>query len=187
MRKGLILGAIIVGVILVFYLSFAGYYNRFVAMDEEINQRWAQVESQLLRRNDLIPSLVESVKGFMGHEREIFEKIAEARTRYAGAQTIPEKIKASNDLGSALARLLVIVENYPVLKTNETFIRLMDELAGTENRIAVERMRYNEAVQRYNTAIRRFPANLIAGIFGFTLAAYFEVPPEAQVVPEVKF
>lgn len=188
MRKGLwvTLGVLVIVGIAVYSL-FAGTYNRFVTQQEELKQRWAQVDSQLQRRNDLIPNLVETVKGFAGQELTVFREIAEARTKYGGAVQISDKIAAANELGSALARLLVIVENYPTLKSDQTFIRLMDELAGTENRLAVERMRYNEAVQSYNANIRRFPNNFLAQLYGFDPAAYYEVPPEAKVVPKVTF
>lgn len=169
------------------YSLFAGTYNQFVTQQEEIRQRWAQVDNQLQRRNDLIPNLVETVRGFAGQELTIFREIAEARTKYGGAVQISDKIAAANELGSALARLLVIVENYPTLKSDQTFIRLMDELVGTENRLTVERMRYNEAVQSYNTNVRRFPNNFLAQLYGFQMAAYYEVPPEAKVAPTVTF
>ena len=182
---------ITVGVLVVLgiaaYSLFAGTYNQFVTQQEEIRQRWAQVDNQLQRRSDLIPNLVETVRGFAGQELTIFREIAEARTKYGGAVQISDKIAAANELGSTLARLLVIVENYPTLKSDQTFIRLMDELAGTENRLAVERMRYNEAVQAYNANIRRFPNNFLAQLYGFQPAPYYEVPPEAKVVPTVTF
>ncbi|MBW1799047.1 MAG: LemA family protein, partial [Deltaproteobacteria bacterium] len=146
-----------------------------------------QVENQLQRRYDLIPNYVETVKGYAAHEKEVFIKVTEARSRVAGATSIGDKIGANNQLSSALARLLVVVERYPELKANTNFIRLQDELAGTENRIAVERRRYNEAVKVFNIKVRRFPTNMIAGMFGFEKAAFFEVPKERQEVPKVKF
>lgn len=163
-------------------------YNRFVSQEEAIKTQWAQVENQLQRRNDLIPNLVESVKGFAQQERDVFGQIAESRAKLAGAQTPDQKIAAANEQSAALARLLVIVENYPQLKSNETFARLMDELAGTENRLAVERMRYNERVQEYNTLRRQFPSNVTAGIFGFK-GDYplFTAPESAKVAPKVDF
>jgi LemA protein len=163
-------------------------YNRFVSQEEAIKTQWAQVENQLQRRNDLIPNLVEATKGFAQQERDVFQSIADSRAKLAGATTPEQRIAAANEQSSALARLLVIVENYPVLKSDATFARLMDELAGTENRIAVERMRYNEAVQAYNTSRRSFPANITAGIFGFK-GDYplFTAPPEAKVAPKVDF
>jgi LemA protein len=163
-------------------------YNRFVSQEEAIKTQWSQVQNQLQRRNDLIPNLVETVKGYASHEREVFEAVAESRARLAGAQTPADAIEAANQQTSALARLLAIVENYPQLKANESFNRLMDELAGTENRIATERMRYNERVQEYNTARRQFPSNITARIFGFgEKYPLFTAPPEAQKAPTVKF
>ena len=162
-------------------------YNRFVSQEEAIKAQWAQVENQLQRRNDLIPNLVEATKGFAQQERDVFQSIADSRAKLAGATTPEQKIAAANEQSAALSRLLVIVENYPQLKSNETFARLMDELSGTENRIAVERMRYNEAVQTYNTSRRQFPANVTAKVFGFNEYKLFEAPPEAKVAPKVDF
>jgi LemA protein len=162
-------------------------YNRFVGQEEAIKAQWAQVENQLQRRNDLIPNLVETVKGFAAQEQEVFKSIADSRARLAGAQTPEQKIEAANAQSSALSRLLVVVENYPQLRSSELFTRMMDELAGTENRLAVERMRYNERVQEYNTARRQFPANLTASVFRFKEYPLFTVPPEAKVNPKVDF
>jgi LemA protein len=162
-------------------------YNQFVSQEEAIKTQWAQVENQLQRRNDLIPNLVETTKGVAQQERDVFGQIAESRARLAGAQTPEQTMQAANEQSAALARLLVIVENYPQLRSSETFNRLMDELAGTENRIAVERMRYNERVQEYNTARRQFPSNITAGIFGFREYPVFNAPPEAERVPRVDF
>jgi LemA protein len=162
-------------------------YNRFVSQEESIKGQWAQVENQLQRRNDLIPNLVETAKGFAAHEEGIFEAIADSRSRLLAARSPEETMAAANLQTSALGRLLAVVENYPNLKANEQFNRLMDELAGTENRIAVERMRYNERVREYNTARRQFPANITAALFGFKEHAFFEAPPEARDVPKVDF
>jgi LemA protein len=162
-------------------------YNKFVGQDEAIKAQWAQVENQLQRRNDLIPNLVETVKGYAAHEEGVYKDIAEARSKLLAAKTPEETIQAANQQTSALGRLLAVVENYPQLKANEQFNRLMDELSGTENRIAVERMRYNERVQEYNTARRQFPANLSASVFGFKEHPFFEAPPEARQVPKVNF
>jgi LemA protein len=162
-------------------------YNQFVSQEEAVKSQWAQVENQLQRRNDLIPNLVETTKGFAQQERDVFQAIADSRAKLAGATTPEQKIQAANEQSSALARLLVIVENYPVLKSNETFARLMDELAGTENRIAVERMRYNERVQAYTTSRRQFPGNITAGMFGFKEYPLFEAPETAKVAPKVDF
>ena len=162
-------------------------YNRFVTEEEAVKAQWAQVENQLQRRNDLIPNLVESTKGFAQQERDVFQAIADSRAKLAGAQTPEQKIQAANEQSSALARLLVVVENYPQLKSSETFARLMDELAGTENRIAVERMRYNERVQAYNTSRRSFPANITATVFSFKEYPLFQAPETAKVAPKVDF
>jgi LemA protein len=162
-------------------------YNRFVSQEEAVKAQWAQVQNQLQRRNDLIPNLVETVKGYAQHEQQVFSDIAEARSKLLAAQSPDDTIAAANQQTSALGRLLAIVENYPQLKANEQFNRLMDELAGTENRIAVERMRYNETVQAYNTSRRQFPANLTARMFGFKEYPLFEAPAEARQVPKVTF
>src|SRR5580765_1516813 len=162
-------------------------YNKFVSQEEGVKAQWAQVENQLQRRNDLIPNLVETVKGYAQHEASVFKDIADARSRLLAAKTPEESIAAANQQTSALGRLLAVVENYPVLKANEQFNRLMDELAGTENRIAVERMRYNEKVQEYNTSRRQFPADVTAKIFGFKEYPFFQAPPEAKTVPKVTF
>src|SRR5687767_15256832 len=153
-------------------------YNRFVTQEEAIKAQWAQVQNQLQRRNDLIPNLVETVKGYAQHEQQVFSDIAAARSKLLAARSPEETIAAANQQTSALGRLLAVVENYPQLKANEQFNRLMDELAGTENRIAVERMRYNETVQAYNTSRRQFPANLTARMFGFKEYPLFEAPAE---------
>src|SRR5918999_790342 len=160
-------------------------YNKFVTQEEAIKAQWAQVENQLQRRNDLIPNLVETVKGYAQHEEGVYKDIADARSRLLAARSPAETIEAANQQTSALGRLLAVVENYPQLRANEQFNRLMDELAGTENRVSVERMRYNERVQEYNTARRQFPANLTAKMFGFKEHPFFEVPPEAKQVPKV--
>src|SRR6516165_6078630 len=162
-------------------------YNRFVGEEEAIKTQWAQVENQLQRRNDLIPNLVETVKGYATHEESVFKDIADARSRLLAAKSPEEEIAAANQQTSALGRLLAIVENYPQLKANEQFNRLMDELSGTENRLAVERMRYNERVQQYDTSRRRFPANLTARLFGFKEYPYFQAPPDAKQLPKVNF
>ena len=162
-------------------------YNKFTQQEEAIKGSWGEVQNQLQRRNDLIPNLVESVKGFAAQEKEILTRIAASRERLAGATTPAETIEAANEQSSALARLLVVVENYPPLKSDARFQQLMDELSGTENRIAVARGRYNERIQEYNTTRRRFPSNMTAKIFGFGEYPYFEAPKEAQQVPKVDF
>ncbi len=162
-------------------------YNRFVSQEEAVKAQWAQVQNQLQRRSDLIPNLVETVKGYAQHEEGVFKDIADARSRLLSARSPEETMQAANQQTSALGRLLAVVENYPLLRANEQFNRLSDELAGTENRIAVERMRYNEAVQVYNTSRRQFPANLTAMLFSFKDYPLFEAPPEAKDVPRVNF
>ncbi len=177
----LIIGLIILG----FWLMSS--YNGLVKKGQEVDAAWAQVETQYQRRYDLIPNLVEAAKGFLDQEKEILETIAMARQGYAGAQTVEEKAEASAQVESALSRLLVIIENYPELKSNETIAQVMDELAGTENRVSVERMRYNEIVREYNTRVKSFPMVLIAGIFGFSDKPYFEADATAQTAPKVDF
>lgn len=162
-------------------------YNRFTGSEEAIKAQWGEVQNQLQRRNDLIPNLVATVQGYAAQEREIFTAVAASRERLAGARTPEETIAAANEQSSALARLLVIVENYPQLKSDANFQRLQDELAGTENRITVARMRYNERVKEYNTLRRRFPSNVTARMFGFQEYPYFEAPAAAQQVPRVDF
>ena len=181
--------AVIVILVLVgsLYSFFKGTYNQFVTLDEAVKSSWAQVENQLQRRYDLIPNLVETVKGYAKQEQNVLVEVTNARARVGGAATVPDKIAANNELSGALSRLLVVVEQYPDLKSNQNFLRLQDELAGTENRISVERRRYNEAVQVYNVAIRSFPANLLAGMYGFEKAAFFEAPAGAKAAPQVKF
>jgi LemA protein len=183
---GIVLGVVFL-LVLVPLLYFKGTYNTLVAMDESVKAAWAQVENQLQRRYDLIPNYVETVKGYAAHEKEVLTRVTEARSRVGGAGSIDEKIEANNALSSALSRLLVVVEQYPDLKANVNFIRLQDELAGTENRIAVERMRFNEQVRAFNTRIRSFPTNMIAGLFGFEKAEFFDVPKEREEAPKVKF
>ena len=162
-------------------------YNTFVSQEEAVKAQWAQVQNQLQRRNDLIPNLVETVKGYASHEQEVFQAVADSRAKLAGATTPADAIAAANQQTAALGRLLAIVENYPQLKANESFNRLMDELAGTENRIAVERMRYNERVQAYNTSRRQFPGVITARMFQFKDYPLFEAPAAAQEVPKVSF
>jgi LemA protein len=162
-------------------------YNKFVGQEEAVKAQWAQVQNQLQRRNDLIPNLVETVKGYASHEEGVFKDIADSRSRLLNAKTPDETIAAANAQTNALGRLLVVVENYPNLKANEQFNGLMDELSGTENRIAVERMRYNERVQEYNTSRRQFPGNITAKLFSFKDYPFFEAPPAATQVPKVNF
>ena len=183
----LIVVIVIVVLVLIPLLYLKGTYNSLVTKDEGVKAAWAQVENQLQRRYDLIPNLVETVKGYASHEEEVFLKVTEARSKVGGAGSVSDKIAANNSLSAALSRLLVVVERYPELKANTNFLRLQDELAGTENRIAVERRRYNESVRAFNTTIRSFPTNIFAGIFGFEKAAFFDVPEERQEAPKVSF
>src|SRR5205809_4505951 len=162
-------------------------YNSFVGQEEAIKSAMSEIDNQLQRRNDLIPNLVETTKGFAQHEEAVYKDIADARSRLLAAKSPEETIAAANQQTSALGRLLAVVENYPQLKSNEQFNRLMDELAGTENRVAVERMRYNEAIQAYDAARRQFPANLTAKMFGFKEYPYFQAPPDAKQAPKVNF
>jgi len=191
MKKGWIIALSILGaVVLVVGIAASwliGSYNSFVNLNEGVKNQWKQVDNQLQRRNDLIPNLVSSVKGYASHEKAIFDNIADARARMAGAKSPADSMAAANQMSSALSRLLLVVENYPNLKADQTFLRLMDELAGTENRLAVERKRYNDIVMQYNAMRKRFPTNMIAGMFNFEEAAYFEVPEAAKAVPKVEF
>jgi LemA protein len=186
-RESAIQRLAVIAVLLASFTVSGCSYNRFVSQEEAVKAQWAQVQNQLQRRNDLIPNLVETVKGYASHEKEVFQQIAESRAKLAGAQTPADAIAAANQQSAALGRLLVIAENYPNLKANEQFNRLSDELAGTENRIAVERMRYNERVQEYNTGRRQFPGVLTAKMFGFKDYPLFEAPVAAQQVPKVSF
>ncbi|MBI2170897.1 MAG: LemA family protein [Chloroflexi bacterium] len=187
MRALLIALGVILLIALAIGLYLRGAYNGFVEKDEAITAQWRQVETQYQRRFDLIPNLVEATKGIFQQEQAVFGAIAEARTRYAGAATPDQRAQAATQMESALARLLVVVENYPDIRSQQNVTQLMDELAGTENRIAVERGRYNELVRVLNTSIRRFPASIIAGMFGFEARAYFEAAAGAEVPPKVQF
>lgn len=184
--------AIVLGVVLVAAIAIGsklvGVRNELVTQQEQIKAAWAQVDVVLQRRADLIPNLVQTVKGFAKHEQSVIDSVTAARAALMGAKSPKESIRANSRLDGALGRLLVIVENYPNLKSNENFLRLQDELAGTENRIAVERRKYNEAVQRYNTNIALFPNNIAASLFGFTRNdAYFQTAPAKREVPKVAF
>ena len=179
--------AIAGGIAVLLVVLLVGKYNSMVSQSESVDNSWAQVQNVLQRRADLIPNLVNTVKGYAAHEKEVFENVAAARAKLAGARSPEEATNANQQLDSALSRLLVIAEAYPQLKANENFIRLQDELAGTENRISVERMRYNDEVKSFNQSIKRFPNNLVAGTFGFHTKTYFQADATAQKVPEVKF
>ncbi|MCF7838539.1 MAG: LemA family protein [Candidatus Marinimicrobia bacterium] len=180
-------GGVILVLVLVFGLAFMGVYNRLVGLDESCSRAWADVETVLQRRFDLIPNLVNTVKGYASHERELLEEVTRLRSQWGAAREPAARQQTAGLLEGALGRLMVVVENYPDLKANQNFIALQDELAGTENRISVERRRFNEAVQRYNTAIRRFPASIVAGLRGFDRRTPFEAAPEAQAAPAVSF
>ncbi|HET9251548.1 MAG TPA: LemA family protein [Candidatus Eisenbacteria bacterium] len=187
----LVVVLLVLGGLLVVALMIAGYvrgtYNDLVRLQEANRTAWSQVENQLQRRNDLIPNYVETVKGYAKQETTIFTEIANARARIGGGGSIQERMEASNQMSSALSRLLVIIENYPQLKSSENFMRLQDELSGTENRISTERMRYNEAAQIYNVRIRQFPANLVASSFNFGPQPLFDAPAAAEQAPRVQF
>ena len=188
MKKGIIVLIVIVLLLLWIGGTFVGYRNEMVRKRETVNAAWSQVDVVLQRRADLIPNLVETVKGFAAHEEKVFGDIAAARAAMMGAKTPQEKIAANGQLDSALSRLLVVVENYPQLRSNENFLRLQDELAGTENRIAIERRRYNETLQDYNTYIGLFPNNIVASLSGFTRNdAYFKTDEGARQAPKVNF
>lgn len=182
-KTWLVVGAIAIIVI----LSAASSYNKLVGAETKTDNAFANIDTQLQRREDVIPNLVNTVKGYAAHEKEVFQAIADARGRLAGART-PEQVSDANaELEGALSRLLVVVENYPTLKADAQFARLMDELSGTENRIAVARQDYNNAVTAYNTRIRKFPASIYAGMFGFEKKALFKAQPGAETAPEVNF
>ena len=187
-KRNLLIGVAIIVILAIAIVAYiAGKRNTFYQMRIDTQSAWAQVENQLQRRYDLSPNLVETVKGFARQEREVLLDVTNARSRVGGAGTVPDKIAANNELTGALGRMLLVVERYPDLKSNQNFLKLQDELAGTENRIAVERMRYNERVAAYNKAIGLFPGNLIAERFAFEEAAFFEVPKDVQATPQVKF
>ncbi len=187
MKKGWIILGVILLVVLITGGSCVGRYNGFVRTNEQIDASWAQVENVLQRRADLIPNLVATVRGFAEQEKGIFEEVANARSRLMGASSPASAAAANAGLTLGLGRLLAISEAYPELKSNENFIRLQDELAGSENRIAVERRRYNDAVRVFNTDVRQFPNHLMAGMFGFGDREYFEAEEGAQEVPVVEF
>ena len=173
------------------FMAFSWYqsgFNTMIALNEQVKSSWAQVENQLQRRFDLIPNLVNTVKGYAEHEKNLLTEVTRLRSQWAQAASVPEKVEAANALTGALSKLLMVSESYPNLKADQTFLKLMDELAGTENRIAVERMRYNESVKEFNITVRRFPANIVAGMFGYKPASeYFKAEEKAKTVPEVKF
>ncbi|MDO7977317.1 LemA family protein [Oceanotoga teriensis] len=188
MKKGLILVLVIIGL---FAIGIFGWYfstyNSLVNLNESLDSNWAEIENQLMRRADLIPNLVNTVKGYASQEKEIFTQVSEARAKLIGAQTTDETMKAAGEMNSALSRLLAISESYPELKSDKVFIQLIDELSGTENRISVSRKRYNDSIRDYNSKIKRFPTNIISGNLGYETREYFEVPSYSYERPEVSF
>jgi len=187
MKKGLI-AVIIVALIIVGGIASAmGSYNKLVTLEEQVTNSWSQVENQLQRRADLIPNLVETVRGYASHEQEAINAVTEARAKLGGNANAEERMAAENELTGALSRLLVVVENYPNLKADANFRQLSDNLEGTENRIAIARKDYNNSVLSFNSTIRRFPTVLFANILGFDQKEYFEAAPGAEEVPEVDF
>lgn len=187
MKKGLIVGGAIVGVILLVVMMFSGTYNSLVSMEEEVDGKLADISVQLERRANLIPNLVNSVKGYMSHEQAAIDSVTKARQNLISADDVEDQAEANQELTNALNNLFVIVENYPDLKANTNFIQLQDELAGTENRIAVARKDYNEAVKKYNKTIKSFPKNILAELFDFEEKEYFEAKEISNEVPEVLF
>jgi LemA protein len=187
MKKTWIVLGIILLVVVMIGGSAVGSRNRFVSQDEGVTAQWANVETVLQRRFDLIPNLVNTVKGYAAHEQGLLTEVTRLRSQWAAAGTPDEKVAVANQMQGALGRLMLVAENYPDLKANQNFLALQDELAGTENRISVERRRYNETVQSYNTSIRRFPGSVWAGLFGFERRMPFESAPEASAVPRVEF
>jgi LemA protein len=191
MGRSLKIALLVVGILLLIGLGtfkwVVGEYNKVIAMDENVKASWAQVENQLKRRYDLIPNLVETVKGYAKHEKELFENIAEARTKYFQAKDVKGKIQASNQLEGVLSRLLLLREAYPQLKANESFLKLQDSLEGTENRISVERKRYNESVQLLNTYRRTVFGRFFTALAGVSAAEYYEIPEGQAETPKVTF
>lgn len=178
----------ILGFVVIFVLTLVGSYNGLVSANQAVDGAWGNVETDLQRRYDLIPNLVNTVKGYAKHESSVLEEVTRLRSQWGEAHSTDEQVKAANNLEGALGRLMVVVEKYPDLKANENFLRLQDELAGTENRIAVARMRYNQAVQDYNVKVQSFPSNLMASIGGFKVRdSYFKAKEEAQEAPKVQF
>lgn len=196
MKKGLIVLLVVAAVVLGIFFWFQGNYNRMVKMDEGVQAAWSQVENVYQRRADLIPNLVATVKGYAEHEQQTLEDVVSARSKATQITVDPENLtseqlakyqKAQGELGAALGKLLAITENYPNLKANENFLSLQSQLEGTENRITVERNKYNEAARSYNTTIRQFPKNIVASMFGFEKKPYFEASEGAKEAPKVEF
>jgi LemA protein len=179
---------VVLGIVLLGLLWFIAMYNGLVRLRNEVRNAWAQIDVQLKRRHDLIPNLVETVKGYAGHEKSTLDAVVAARSRAVSAQGVENQARAEGELSQALSRLLMLVESYPNLKANENFLALQEELASTENRIGFSRQFYNDSVMNYNTRIQSFPPNIIAGMFGFTASPFFEIADQAErAVPQVKF
>ncbi len=201
MKRGMIIFLAILGAVVIIGLMMVGWvtgmYNSLVKLDEGVNQAWAQVQNQYQRRLDLIPNLVETVKGYATHEKDVFTQVADARASVGKLEVTPEVLnnpqtfqrfqQAQGELSSALSRLMAVAENYPQLKANENFLQLQSQLEGTENRISTERRRFNEVVQEYNVRVRTFPTSIFAGMFGFGQKQYFQSEPGAEKAPKVKF
>ena len=187
MKGGLVILAIIAVLVLGIGGWVVGNYNGLVSKKADVEKSLAEVDNLLQRRNDLIPNLVETVKGIAAQEQAVFGQIAEARSQMAGARSTEQKISAGNAMDSAISRLLVVIENYPQLRSQENFLRLQDELAGTENRLSVSRTRYNEVVAEFNVMVKRFPTNLFAGMFGYKEEPFYQVSEAQKQVPRVEF
>lgn len=187
MKKSSIVVLVLIAIIIIVIAMFVSSYNGIIAKSEEVDNKFATIDTQLQRRGDLIPNLVNTVKGYAKQEQDVINSVTEARTKLAGATTVSDRAKADEELTGALNRLMVVVENYPDLKSSQNFIQLSDELAGTENRIATARRDYNEAVKEYNLKIKRFPTNIIAGMFGYSKRDYFEASEQSKEVPNVNF
>lgn len=190
MKKGLIILVTLIALVVVGFMMFIGINNSIIDLDENSNQAWANVETVLQRRYDLIPNLVNTVKGYASHEKELLEEVTRLRSQWGEAEAsgdTAKSVQAAGMLEGALSRLMVVVENYPDLKANQNFLALQEELAGTENRISVERRRYNEAVAAYNKRIRKYPGSIVASIKNYDSKAPFESAPQAATAPEVKF
>ena len=187
MKGGLAILAVVAALVLLIGGWVIGNYNSLVSKKVEVDKSYAEVNNLLLRRNDLIPNLVETVKGIAAQEQTVFGQIANARAAMAGAKTPEQKFAAGQQMDGALGRLLVVLENYPQLKSQENFLHLQDELAGTENRLSVARTRYNDVVRDFNVMVKRFPTNIFAGMFGFKEQPFYPIAPESRLVPKVTF
>lgn len=183
----LVVIGILAFIVLIIVMWFIGTYNSLVSADQSVNEKWSQVENQYQRRADLIPNLVETVKGYAAHESKVFIDVAEARSQWASAKTQGEKIKAAEGMDSALSRLMVVVESYPQLKASENFVALQAQLEGTENRVTVARMDYNTAVRDYNVKIKTIPTSIVAGIYGYNDKPFFEAEKGSEKAPKVNF